>query len=150
MRTLYFDMDGTFVDLYGIRNWKELIDSHNPSPYIEAAPLISMLIFTHWLRKAKAKGYRIGIISWLSRSGDEVYHAETKKAKAEWLNRYLPLIEFDEVHFIPYGTPKSSVVADAELGSAILFDDNADNLAEWKGYQSVEASEMLEWFMNNV
>ena len=143
-------MDGTFVNFYAVEGWKTHLDNHNPTPYIEAAPLISMILFAHWLRKAKAKGYRIGIISWLSRTGDAVYNAEVTKAKTEWLKKYLPLTEFDEVHIIPYGTPKSSVVADSEMGGAVLFDDNTDNLAEWKGYQSVHANEMLDWFMNNV
>ena len=33
MKNIFFDMDGTIADLYNIPNWKEELDSFNPSPY---------------------------------------------------------------------------------------------------------------------
>lgn len=148
MKTLYFDMDGTFVDLYGVPEWQKHLDTQSAEPYRKATPLLNMIIFTHWLRKAKAKGFRIGIISWLSRNADEQFHEDIKKAKLEWLKKHLPFTEFDEIHLIPYGTPKSSVVAD--LDNAILFDDEQKNLLEWRGHDAIPANNMTKWFMNNV
>ena len=39
---IYFDCDGTWIDLYGVTNWLEDIINHNVRPYVEAKPLIHL------------------------------------------------------------------------------------------------------------
>ena len=51
------------------------------------------------------------------------------KLRLKWLKEHLGSVQFDEIHIIPYGTPKSTV---APKGS-ILFDDEERNRKEWKG-----------------
>ena len=38
MRTIWFDLDGTLVDLYGVEGWLEDLTNHNERPYREAKP----------------------------------------------------------------------------------------------------------------
>ena len=36
MKQIWFDMDGTLADLYGVENWLEKLRASDPSPYAEA------------------------------------------------------------------------------------------------------------------
>ena len=88
------------------------------------------------------KGIKIGIISWLSRSGSKEYNKEVRDVKKEWLARNVNF-EFDEIHIVKYGT-KKNYVANDKLG--ILFDDEIQNRENWKGnsYNEKEIFEILE------
>ena len=39
---IYFDLDGTLVNLYGVKDWEDKLHSDNPTPYKFAAPLVDM------------------------------------------------------------------------------------------------------------
>ena len=41
-RTIYFDMDGTIADLYGIKNWLAYLKEENTLPYEVAKPLLRL------------------------------------------------------------------------------------------------------------
>ena len=36
MRTIWFDMDGTIANLYGVENWLPKLRAHDASPYADA------------------------------------------------------------------------------------------------------------------
>lgn len=61
--TIYFDMDGTIANLYGVENWLEKLRACDASPYEEAEPLIDLAQLARLLNKLQRKGYEIGIIS---------------------------------------------------------------------------------------
>ena len=88
-----------------------------------------MIALTNILIEAKAKGYGIGIITWLSKDATKEYKKAIKKAKKQWLTNYLG-IEFDEAHFIQYGTRKDYVAKDKK---GIIFDDDKMVRLWWKG-----------------
>ena len=73
MRTIYFDMDGTIADLYGVKNWLECLQSENTMPYEKAEPLCDMVALNKTLATLQAKGWKIGIISWLSKNSSKNY-----------------------------------------------------------------------------
>lgn len=122
---IYFDMDGTIADLYGVENWVDYLDNSNPFPYEMARPLVNMQRLAHRLNNLQKAGYEIGVISWLSRNGSAEYNAKVTTAKMEWLGKHLTSVKFNEVHIVAYGTPKST------LGKGILFDDELRNRQEW-------------------
>ena len=62
---IYFDMDGTIADLYGVKNWLSYLESGKTKPYREARPLVNMRELGRELRRLQAEGYAICIISWL-------------------------------------------------------------------------------------
>ena len=125
-KTLALDMDGTFVNFYGVRGWLDYLEAYDTTPYAIAKPLFSMSLLARYLNRARANGHRIVIISWLSKSGTTEYNERVAEVKREWLAKHLPSVQFDEIHIVPYGTPKSKVtIAD------ILFDDEERNRAEW-------------------
>ena len=126
--TIWFDMDGTIADLYGVKDWLPKLRNHDATPYKEAMPLIRLCTFARMLHKLQDKGYYIGIISWLSKDKSESYAEKVTIAKMKWLEKHLPSVVWDEIHIIPYGTPKSTYA----LQNDVLFDDELNNRKEWE------------------
>lgn len=124
-RAIYFDMDGTIANLYGVDNWLDYIIKGYTKPYREARSLINMRKLSKELNRLQEKGYIIGIISWLAKGATNEYNKRVAKAKMNWLKRHLGSVQFDKVHIIEYGTPKE------EWGEGILFDDERHNRIEW-------------------
>ena len=127
-KAIYFDMDGTLANLYGVENWLDKLRTYDASPYAEAEVLLNMQALAHRLNKLQSKGYTIGIISWLSKETTNTYDAEVSKAKREWLAKHLGSVKWDEIHFVPFGKRKSTV---AKIKNGILFDDNKKVRKEW-------------------
>ena len=138
-KKIYFDCDGTFVDLYGVENWLDYLINSNPYPYMVARPLVNLSHMARLIHKAQKEGYKVGIISWLSKSGNEEYDRLVTTAKNEWLKKHLPSVTFDEIHIVKYGTSKAS------LGKGILFDDEEKNRKEWeeKSGEAYDVTDML-------
>lgn len=128
--TIYFDMDGTIADLYGVENWLDCLIAKEELPYEIAKPLVRLSLLARYLNKLQRKGYRIGIISWLAKNSNEDFDARVTKAKREWLSVHLSSVQFDEINIVPYGTPKSNFSNDS---SDILFDDEIQNRENWNG-----------------
>ena len=42
MKTIWFDMDGTIANLYGVDNWLDKLIAEDATPYAEAKPLLNM------------------------------------------------------------------------------------------------------------
>ena len=129
-KAIYFDMDGTIADLYGVENWLEDLINSEPRPYKVATPLVRMNSLARVLNRLQREGYSIGIVSWLSKSGTQEYNREVTKAKKEWLYTHLKSVSFDEIRIVPYGTPKEKVV---DKPKGILFDDEENNRKNWCG-----------------
>ena len=127
--TIYFDMDGTIADLYGVNGWLNDLTSHNPRPYAEAKVMLNMSTLARLLNKAQEQGYKLGVISWLSKSGNAEYNEKVTKVKRKWLKRHLKSVNFDKIHIVEYGTPKSNFATHID----ILFDDEEKNRVEWCG-----------------
>ena len=127
---IWFDMDGTIADLYGVENWLPMLRASDPTPYLIARPLVNLSTLARMLNKLQKQGYEIGVISWLSKTGTPDYNAAVTAAKYAWLSKHLPSVDFDEIHVVPYGTPKQVF---AHSNNDILFDDEAKNRENWTG-----------------
>ena len=128
--TIYFDMDGTIANLYGVENWLPKLQNEDASPYTDAKPLVRLSTLARLLNKAQRNGHKIGIVSWLAKNSTENYDEKVTNAKIEWLNTHLKSVQFDEIRIGKYGTPKSTMVNDK---NGILFDDEEPNRIEWNG-----------------
>ena len=129
-KAIYFDMDGTIADLYGVEGWLNDLESENERPYATAKPLIRMSALARVLNRLQREGYTIGIVSWLSKGGSDDYNEKVAYAKQKWLKQHLASVNFDEINIVKYGTPKSTAV-NTQGGS--LFDDEEINRTEWNG-----------------
>lgn len=141
--TVYFDLDGTVADLYGVDGWLADLEAKRVRPYEEARPLHNMSVLAKAIHKAQKSGIKVGVISWLSKTATEDYNKAVTKAKRKWLKKHLKSVDFDEIHIVPYGTPKSEVAQ--SIG--ILFDDEERNRLEWnkgKAYPPEKIFEVLK------
>ena len=137
VKKIWFDMDGTMVDFYGVMGWLPMLRAYDPTPYEVAKPMVNMANLARLLHKAQRLGYEIGIISWLSKCSNDEYDQKVTQAKVEWLRVHLPSVTFDEIKIVAYGTPKH------ELCQGILFDDEKPNRDNW-GQSAYEPKDIME------
>ena len=127
---IWFDMDGTIADLYGVNGWLEYLIVENPKPYKEAKVLVDMQVLARVLNGLKRKGYEVGVISWTAKNGSDHYNEAVAEVKRKWLKKHLASVKFDSIEIVPYGTNKSDF---AESVNDILFDDEKQNREAWNG-----------------
>ena len=139
MKTIWFDLDGTLANLYGVENWLSMLRASDPTPYIVARPLVNLSALARVLNRLRHEGYEIGVISWTSKTGTPAYNAEVAAAKYAWLAKHLPSVDFDEIHIVPYGTPKQVF---CHGPADILFDDEQPNRDNWTGV-AYDANDIL-------
>ena len=129
-KAIYFDMDGTIADLYGVEGWLDYIIARDETPYREAKPMVRMASLARVLNRLQAEGYIIGVVSWLAKGSTAEYDRKVEQAKIEWLRTHLKSVEFNEIHIVKYGTPKEKVALNP---NGILFDDEERNRINWTG-----------------
>ena len=138
-RTIWFDMDGTIANLYGVENWLDKLHACDPSPYAEAAVMHNMSLLARYLNKLQQKGYWIGIISWTAKDAPRYYNEVVKDVKKQWLAEHLASVHFDFYMITDYGLPKELWMNTTD---DILFDDNEEIRGEWDG-EAYEPDEIL-------
>ena len=126
-KMIWFDMDGTIADLYGVENWLPMLIAEDATPYAVAAPLVRMQSLARVLNRLQRNGWKLGIISWLSKSGSDAYGEAVAEVKRKWLARHLGSVNFDRIDIVAYGTPKQNG------RNGILFDDEKRNRDNWNG-----------------
>lgn len=129
-RTIFFDMDGTIADLYGVNGWLADLMSRKTRPYKEAKVMHNMQVLAKTLNKLQKEGNKLAIISWLAKNSTVEYDKQVEQVKREWLNKHLASVHFDEIHIVKYGTAKQTF---AHTEADILFDDEEQNRNNWTG-----------------
>ena len=135
---IWFDMDGTIADLYGVAGWLEAIKARDTRPYAEAKGIGNLAVIARLLTAVQKRGHKIGIISWTANCEDLAYDKAVETAKREWLHRHLPTVTWDEIMVVKYGTNKHMVT-----GGGILFDDEEPNRKTW-GFGAYEPQYIVE------
>lgn len=147
-KAIVFDMDGTFVDLYGVNNWLTDLRAENVRPYNVASALYPDEELNALVLTLKARGYKIIVTSWSSKGGSTEYNKAVKRAKVAWLKAHN--FPADEIHVVKYGTPKHSVTR-GKADYQILVDDNADVRKAWTLGNTIDANNnILEALMQLV
>lgn len=127
MKAIWFDMDGTIANLYGVENWLGYIIAEETKPYAIAEPLVNMNALARVLNRLNRNGYTINIVSWTAKNGTAEYNKAVAEVKKAWLKKHLASVKFESVDIIPYGMNK------AENRNGILFDDEEPNRKAWNG-----------------
>lgn len=140
-KVINFDMDGTLCDFYEVEGWLEDLINENDRPYKVAKPRFNFSAFARRIHKLQAMGYKVNIISWLSKNGSEDFNAKVTATKKAWLKKRLPSVEWDNIIIVAYGTPKQT------LASGILFDDEVGNRTAWNG-KAYDVDNILEILKN--
>ena len=132
-KIIYFDVDGTFYNLYGYDGWLDCILSEKTECYTQSTLLVDKDEFITILNNLKEKGYKLGIISWLSKNATKNYQNKVRKAKYRYLKKHFSNL-FDEIHIIQYGKDKSTY---CKGKNTILFDDEENNRIAWKNKKGI-------------
>ena len=138
--TINFDMDGTIADLYANPNWLPLLRAFDPTPYATAKPQLRLATLARLLKNLQRNGYRIAVISWLSKESTAEYDEAVTATKLAWLAEHLPSVHWDEIHIVPYGTPKLNFCHNP---LDVLFDDEERNRTNWTG-RAYDVQNILE------
>lgn len=136
---IWFDMDGTIADLYGVEGWLEMLINGDATPYAIAKPLINLSLLARLMNKAQKNGYEICVVSALAKNSTKEYDEAVIEAKLGWLGSHLKSVHFNEIRFVPYTFVKNGV----NEGNDLLFDDEERHLTAWTG-KAVHASEIIE------
>ena len=126
-KEIWFDMDGTIADLYGVEGWLDMLLNENARPYEIAKPLLNMRELAKVLNRLIRKGWKVGVISWLAKNGTNDYNKKVANAKMKWLAKHLRSVRFAKIDIVEYGTPKQI------NRNGILFDDEKQNRENWLG-----------------
>lgn len=146
--TIYFDMDGTIADLYNVPDWLTSLRNEDATPFKVAAPLVNMSAFARLLHSLQKNNVKIGIITWTSMHSSPAFHEVVTAEKMRWLKKHLPSVSWDEIHIVPYGTPKHSLIK--EENDNYLFDDNGSIRADWSeiAFDETRILDILKtWFL---
>ena len=136
---IWFDMDGTIADLYGVENWLPMLQAHDETPYAVAKGIVNLALLARLMNKAQRNGYEICIVTALAKGSNPDYDERVINAKKAWLGRHLKSVKFDEIRFVPYWYEKNKV----NTGTDILFDDEERHLTAWTG-TAINAKLMIE------
>ena len=139
---IWFDMDGTIADLYGVAGWLDDLMARNTRPYEIARGIGNLALIARLLNKVQKNGHEIGIISWTAKVDDPAYNARVADAKREWLARHLASVKWDAVKVVEYGTNKKTA-----CGTGILFDDEEPNREAW-GADAYEPANIVKVLKN--
>ena len=130
MTTIFFDMDGTIADLYGVENWLEYLQAEDVYPYENARPLLNLQVLARRLNRLTKSGYAVEVISWTAKHSTAEYDEAVAAAKIAWLKKHLASVNFQKINIVAYGTPKDLF---RHSENDILFDDEEQNRNNWDG-----------------
>lgn len=127
-KAIYFDLDGTIYNLYGIENWLDMLRSENELAYNCGDSIYDMEELNSLLLEFVNLGFTIGVITWTAMNGSKEFNSRTRAVKKAWIEENLPCVS--EFHCVKYGTPKHHV---RNIKNSILVDDNAEVRDKWLG-----------------
>jgi histidinol phosphatase-like enzyme len=130
-KIVYFDMDGTLADLYGVTNVFKRLDALDANVYSEAKPIDT---YINMLKEFKNMGYKVIILSCLGMISDKQFDKDTVRNKGLWLDKYVGKQYIDERIYIPNTKHKEQYIN--EYG--ILVDDDDKVLMNWN-YDRIKA-----------
>lgn len=135
---IWFDMDGTIADLYGVDGWLDSIIAEDTRPYDEAKGIGNLAVIARLLVAVQKRGHEIGVISWTAKNGTAEYNKAVADAKKAWLMKHFPSVRWDTIKVVEYGTNKHMAT-----GGGILFDDEEPNRKTW-GFGAYEPQYIVE------
>lgn len=137
MVKIYFDLDGTVFNLYGRKNWLEMLRNEQPGAYTDAGlenggflPEINIAEFYEICQDLIMDfGVEFGVITWLSMTATEEFEEITTKEKLQWCRKYLPFVK--DFNAQSYGVPKQKAIK-KKCKTMFLIDDNLEVCKTWE------------------
>ena len=138
---IWFDMDGTIADLYGVKDWLRDLQNERTRPYAIAEMLYNTNDLLSVLITLKEFGYSIGVISWCAKNSTKEYDRAVTETKKAWLAKNDLDLLIDKILVTPYGVKKSDTCR--PYGRGILVDDEKQNRDAWDLGSTIDASKNI-------
>lgn len=138
---IWLDMDGTFVDFYGVDGWLEYLLQNDTTPYRIANPLYDIVELLDILLRLKTRGYNIGVVSWSSKALNLVFDKMVEEVKKEWLFKRDFDLVLDKIIVAQYGTRKADLCR--PFGYGVLVDDEKLNRDAWDLGATIDANKNI-------
>lgn len=126
---IYFDLDGTVYNLYGVNEWEPKLRAENPNVFREGSFIGDYQEFMNICNKLLEKGVQFGVITWLPMQASPEYEVECELVKREWVQRYMPFVS--EFTAQSYGVPKQNAII-KRAKTMYLLDDNTEICEMWQ------------------
>lgn len=126
---IWFDMDGTIADFWGVPHCIDMIRAEDATPYEIAVPLVDMSRLARNINQLQKLGVRAGVNSWGAMNATRDFDEEVAEVKCDWLTSHAPSVKWDTILVTPYGVPKEECKVDGAIN--ILFDDNEQIRNGW-------------------
>lgn len=137
-RWIWFDMDGTIADLYGVEGWLEDLQNKSTRPYAIAEAIYNTLDLLTVLSELKMLGYKIGVISWSAKNSNKEYDCKIAETKKAWIAKNDLYNVIDKIIVTPYGVKKADTCR--PFGTGILVDDEKQNRDAWDLGSTIDAN----------
>lgn len=150
MKKIYFDLDGTVYDLYGMENWLEMLRNEEKGAFTNGNPLVNMTVLEDVCLRLIKKGFQIGVITWLPMGASLEYQEICTQEKREWVEKNMPYVS--EFYPLEYGTPKQYAPA-KRAKEMWLIDDSKEVREMWvteKQRQAIDANEDIIETLNYI
>jgi FMN phosphatase YigB (HAD superfamily) len=138
---IWFDMDGTIADLYGVNGWLEDLINFDVRPYALAKSIYNEVDILETLINLKEKGYNIGIISWGSKANNKAFDMAVAEVKKQWLREKCFDLILDKIIVTAYGVCKADTCR--KYGAGILVDDEEQNRNAWDLGETIDATKNI-------
>lgn len=138
---VWFDMDGTIADLYGVEGWLDDLIAHKTRPYNIAPDIYNEDDLLNIIIDLKNKGYNVGVISWGSKDKNDIYLKAVEQAKIEWLYKRSLTELLDKIIVTAYGIKKADTCR--KYGKGILVDDEKQNRKAWDLGETIDATKNI-------
>ena len=128
MKKIYFDLDGTVYDLYGMENWLEMLRNEERGAFTNGNPLVDMERLADMCLMLINNGFQIGVITWLPMGASLEYQEVCTQEKRKWVEKNMPYVS--EFYALEYGTPKQYAPA-KRAKEMWLIDDSREVREMW-------------------
>lgn len=128
---IYFDLDGTVYNLYGVNNWLARLRNEDATAYNEGE-FLHKETYNHFLEicsQLSSLGVQFGVITWLAMQSSPEYEEEVTEIKREWVEEYLPFVT--EFNAQSYGIPKQNAIQ-KRAKRMYLIDDSTEVCEMWQ------------------
>ena len=150
MKKIYFDLDGTVYDLYGMKNWLEMLRNEEKGAFTNGNPLVNMTALEDVCLRLIKKGFHIGVITWLPMGASLEYQEVCTQEKRKWVEDFMPYVS--EFYALEYGTPKQYAPA-KRAKEMRLIDDSKEVREMWqteKQRHAIDANEDIIETLNYI
>ena len=112
---IVMDADGTLFNLYGRKNWLEMLQNEQAGAFTTEGlenngfmPEINISKLYTVVSRLMEAGVTFCVTTWLPMQASPEYEEICRQEKIAWIRQYLPFVS--EINVVSYGIPKQNAI----------------------------------------